>query len=203
MSKSLQSTIPMNHQPMQFGDVTLRAATPEERDSLYELVVRDTSWTAHNAPYLSSQCPTIEEFTQQHFTALCLGEDKRLITVNGQPVGTVSYYWESRESRWLDIGIVIYDPDYWAQGVGYNALILWISHLFEEFDLPRIGLSTWSGNIQMLRCAHKLGLKEEGRVRCVRYYQGQYYDNVFMGVLKEEWNEIISELELPINKNNM
>ena len=28
-------------------------------------------------------------------------------------VGTVSRYWEDRKTRWLEVGIVIYDSNYW------------------------------------------------------------------------------------------
>jgi len=35
--------------------------------------------------------------------------------------------------------------------------------------------------------AEKLGFLKEGQIRKVRYYQGQYYDSVKYGILREEW----------------
>jgi RimJ/RimL family protein N-acetyltransferase len=54
--------------------------------------------------------------------------------------------------------------------------------------LVRIGLTTWSGNQRMIRCAEKLGMKLEGRLRKCRFYNGEYYDSIRMGVLREEWD---------------
>jgi len=34
-------------------------------------------------------------------------------------LGLVSWYWESQETQWLSVGLVIYDPAYWGQGRGY------------------------------------------------------------------------------------
>lgn len=91
-------------------------------------------------------------------------------------------------TKWLKVGIVIYDPHYWNKGIDREALQLWITYLFEKFpDLCRIGLTTWSKNERMVRLAKKLGLLEEGRIRKVRYYEGEYYDSVKLGVLREEW----------------
>ncbi len=41
----------------------------------------------------------------------------------------------------------------------------------------------------MIATARSLGIKLEGRLRKVRYYKGQYYDSIKMGVLREEWAE--------------
>jgi RimJ/RimL family protein N-acetyltransferase len=76
-----------------------------------------------------------------------------VIEANETVIGTVSYYWEHRESLWLEVGIVIYDPSYWNGGYGSEALKLWIDHLFSVLPLVRIGLTTWSGNQKMIRCA--------------------------------------------------
>ena len=39
----------------------------------------------------------------------------------------------------------------------------------------------------MMVVAEKLGFLKEGQIRKVRYYQGQYYDSVKYGILREEW----------------
>ena len=46
----------------------------------------------------------------------------------------------------------------------------------------------------MMRCAEKLGMQQEARIRKVRYYQGEYYDSVKYGVLREEWQTLIQQL---------
>ena len=82
---------------------------------------------------------------------------------------------------------MIYDSRYWGRGIARNALTLWVDHLFQSLDIARVGLTTWSGNPQMMACAQKLGFQQEARLRKVRYFNGQYYDSVKYGMLKSEW----------------
>ena len=72
-------------------------------------------------------------------------------------IGIVSRYWENKKTRWLEVGIIIYNPDYWYGGYGSEALKLWTTRTFKDFpELEHVGLTTWSGNIPMMKCAEKL-----------------------------------------------
>ena len=104
--------------------------------------------------------------------------------------GIVSRYWENKKTRWLEVGIIIYNPDYWYGGYGSEALKLWTTKTFKDFpELEHVGLTTWSGNIPMMKCAEKLGYKLEAKIRKVRYHLGEYFDSIKYGVLREEWEE--------------
>ena len=103
-------------------------------------------------------------------------------------IGQVNWYWQSQETLWMEIGIAIFNEHYWGQGIGYNALTIWIDEVFEQNPkLVRIGLSTWSGNERMMRLSEKLGLKKEAVYRKARIVNNEYYDSVSYGILKEEW----------------
>ncbi len=113
----------------------------------------------------------------------------RLITTTeDELIGEVSWYWKSEETSWLEVGVVILNDQFWQKGLGYEALTLWIDEVFrEKKDLVRIGLTTWSGNIGMMRLAEKMGMTKEATYRKARIVDGRYYDSVSYGVLKEEW----------------
>lgn len=103
-------------------------------------------------------------------------------------IGQVSWYWISEETNWPALGIVIYDPQHWRKGIGYEALGLWSDYLLQVQPLfVRLDLRTWSGNAGMMRLAQKLGYKEEARFRSARIVNGQYYDGMGYGILREEW----------------
>lgn len=103
-------------------------------------------------------------------------------------LGMVSRYWISQETNWAAVGIVIYDPAYWGQGIGYEALGLWTDYLLTAFpDWVRLDLRTWSGNLGMIGLARKLGYREEARFRKARIVEGVYYDGLGFGILREEW----------------
>ena len=121
---------------------------------------------------------------------------KRRVITNekGELIGEVSWYWKSEETNWMEIGIAIFDEKNWGKGIGYTALKSWVDILFEtKKDIARLGLSTWSGNIGMIKVAEKLGMKKEAEYRNARIVDGKYYDSVSYGVLREEW-EIYNHL---------
>ncbi len=39
----------------------------------------------------------------------------------------------------------------------------------------------------MMHVAEKIGMKQEARIRQVRFYEGKYYDSVQYGILRDEW----------------
>lgn len=169
--------------------IQIRAARRDELEQVYALVTNNDEWTRFNGPYFPYQHPSLDQFAQTTFVRMLRGEDLQLITVDGIPVGSVNSYWECEATRWLEAGVVIYDQTYWGRGIAAKAIPLWISFLFQQWNIERVGMTTWSGNPRMMSLALKLGFKQEARLRKVRYYQGQYYDSIKYGVLRSEWEE--------------
>ena len=117
-------------------------------------------------------------------------ENKKIIANEDtdEIIGEVNWYWKSQETLWMEIGVVIFNEDYWGQGIGYKSMKIWIDEIFDENPkLIRLGLSTWSGNKRMIKLAEKLGFEKEAVYRKARIVEGQYYDSVSFGILKEEW----------------
>lgn len=117
-------------------------------------------------------------------------DDKRVVVFknSNKLVGEVNWYWKSRETYWMEIGIVIFDKSNWGKGYGINILKKWIDMVFDEQPrIIRIGLSTWSGNFGMLKLAEKIGMTRAAVYRKARIVNGEYYDSISYGLLKEEW----------------
>ncbi len=118
--------------------------------------------------------------------------DKMIISnEKDELLGEVNWYWKSKETNWLEVGVVIFDENNWGKGIGGQALKLWIDEVLRSREeLVRIGLTTWSGNMGMINLAEKLGLKKEAEYRKARIVDGKYYDSVSYGILREEWEEM-------------
>jgi RimJ/RimL family protein N-acetyltransferase len=146
-------------------------------------------WKKWDAPYFPLGYLNFEKYKENLKNTLdSNGVDKvAIIEKEGEIVGTVSYYWEHEPSRWLEVGVTIFESKNWSGGIGTAALNLWIDYLFANIEIARVGLTTWSGNERMIKSAEKLGMMMEGRMRKCRYYNGTYYDSIRMGVLREEW----------------
>lgn len=115
---------------------------------------------------------------------IALRDDDRLI-------GAVTWYWIDEVANWRALGIDIYDDTLWGRGLGFEALGLWIDHLFAVVpELPRLDMRTWSGNIGMMRLADKVGFTLEARFRDAREINGERYDGLGYGILPSEWKHL-------------
>ncbi|NOI29243.1 GNAT family N-acetyltransferase [Vibrio coralliilyticus] len=172
--------------------INIRPAKSDELETIHALVVSNDEWTKFNGPYFPYSHPSLEQFERGAFQRMIKGEDLQLVTVNDAPVGTVSCYWECEETRWLEAGIVVYDSAFWGKGIAATAIPLWVTYLFKNKQIERVGMTTWSGNPRMMSLALKLGFQQEARLRKVRYFNGEYYDSVKYGVLRSEWQKLHS-----------
>ncbi len=178
------------------SQITIRLLPIQEADlhHIWEIGFTTPSpkWKQFAAPYFDDYqpCDNFQSFQDSERYHWYLQPDVRGIVVDGLPIGIVSRYWECQNTRWLEIGIEIYDSHSWGQGYGTAALQDWITQTFADFpELEHIGLTTWSGNQGMMRTAEKLGMTKEAQIRKVRYWKGVYYDSVKYGVLREEWEK--------------
>lgn len=108
-------------------------------------------------------------------------------TITGVHVGWVTVYHRQHDPHRTEVGVGIHEDAYWGQGMGSEALGLWVDHLFSERGLGRFGFTTWSGNQGMIKVGEKLGFVLEGRIRRGCEVKGRFFDIIHMGVLREEW----------------
>ena len=153
-------------------------------------------WKDMNGPYYPSSTPEeIEQAVEVYVRNIEAGKwprPRRMLVIAEKEsdalLGTVSRYWQSEETNWLSIGLVIYDDANWGKGIGKEALSLWIGYLFDAMpELVRLDMRTWSGNVGMMKLAEKLGFKEEARFRMARIVKGEYFDGMGYGLLRKEW----------------
>jgi RimJ/RimL family protein N-acetyltransferase len=152
-----------------------------------------------NGPYYPRTPMTREEFVASKQRWLREMEENRPrsvlgIEIDGELRGTVTRYWVDEGTNWMEAGIVIYDSAYWSDGYGTEAFAMWIGYLFGALDVVRLGISTWSGNERMIKLAARVGMVEEARVRKARIVNGEYFDAVKMGILREEWEVLENNL---------
>ncbi|MFI9451642.1 GNAT family N-acetyltransferase [Amycolatopsis sp. NPDC052450] len=176
--------------------VRLRDWRPSDLSSLEDLLDPARPWHKTNGPYFGTPAAAAVASTAVELTttkaerpdpraglAVCDLTDGRLI-------GRVSWYWESRETDWRRMGLVIYDERCWGGGFGTEALRLWTTYLFSRTDTLRLDFATYSGNPGMIAVGRRLGFVEEGRFRRARRWSGGVHDAVVYGVLRAEWEQL-------------
>ncbi len=175
---------------LQQNKVIVRSIQKEDLYELWEISYqKNLEWMNWNGPYFNDPIYTWEEFKEMAEKYYVEHPLKSVILYDGEIAGMLTAGFEDGSlQHWLEFGICIYQNTKWGKGLGFLACELWVSYLFDLYPyIERVGCTTWSGNIRMLKLAEKLSMKLEGRIRKVRYYQNQYWDSMKYGVLREEW----------------
>lgn len=172
-------------------ELAIRPAISQDLKRMWELIFKESApeWKKWDAPYFPHNAMAYEKFLEKS-SQYIEQDDFWVITVDEKVCGIVSYYFEDSQSVWLEMGIVIHEGQNWNKGIGTRALKLWLDHIFNTLPQVRVGLTTWSGNERMIRVAEKLSMQLEARIRKVRLFEGEYYDSIRMGLLREEWDEL-------------
>ena len=155
-------------------------------------------WQQFDGPYYTRKSAAENDAHVERIRARVAAADwpsPRVVVViadrqTNELIGQLSRYWQSEETHWLSLGVAVYDAELWGRGIGYEALGLWGEYLLDALpELERLDLRTWSGNHGMMRLAEKLGYRMEARFRKARVVDGQHFDALGYGVLREEWRE--------------
>ncbi len=99
-------------------------------------------------------------------------------------VGLGVFFWNHGDTF---IGIGIGEREFWGKGYGSDAMKLALDYAFTELNMRRVTLNVFEYNPRAIRCYEKLGFRHEGRVRQYLNREGQRWDLIYMGIMKEEW----------------
>lgn len=176
--------------------VTLRAMTLADVEAYFDWMRPDAAWKRTDGPYFPlPDAETRAASKAKHHAWVARGHQPdplRRLTIadrqTGAFLGTATRYWISPESDWPALGLTLNDPASWGKGYGTEALGLLVDLVFEHHpEVVRVDLRTWSGNHGMVRVAEKLGFTCEARFRQAREVDGERYDGLGYGLLREEW----------------
>ena len=107
-------------------------------------------------------------------------EDDRTIGL----IGLDGIRWTHGDA-WIGIGLG--EREYWGKGYGTDAMRILLRYAFEELNLHRLSLGVFEYNPRAIRSYEKVGFIVEGSARQFLNRDGQRYDMIFMGILREEW----------------
>lgn len=86
-----------------------------------------------------------------------------------------------------ELGIGLGERAYWGKGYGTDTVRVVLRYAFTELNLRRVTLGVFAYNARAIRAYEKAGFKVEGRLRQYLARDGQRYDMIIMGMLREEW----------------
>jgi RimJ/RimL family protein N-acetyltransferase len=134
--------------------------------------------------------PEIERF----FQARVLGSDSLAMAIHERAtdrlLGTCAFSQLDGENGSALFHITIGEKDAWGRGYGTEATELMLEHAFTNLGLHRVSLSVFAFNERAIRAYRKAGFTIEGRAREAIWRDGQFWDELAMSVLEDEWREL-------------
>lgn len=105
---------------------------------------------------------------------------------DGTPVGTMGVHRINLKNRHATTGAIL-QKEYWGKGIGSTVKMYLLNYLFNELGLNRVKSLVWEFNERSVKYSLRCGYKIEGQLRQVLYRDGKYWDEIILGVLRDEW----------------
>lgn len=102
-------------------------------------------------------------------------------------IGEVRLDHIDMQDRRASFAIGILDPVWLGKGIGTQATKLALGFAFKSMQLHRISLRVLAYNSRAIRSYEKSGFIIEGREREAGFVDGEWYDDVIMGILDREF----------------
>jgi RimJ/RimL family protein N-acetyltransferase len=112
-------------------------------------------------------------------------DDDRLIGEAG--LGAVSWL-HGEACLYISLG----DRTCWGRGYGTDAVRLLLRYAFEGLNLARVTLGVFDYNPRAVRVYEKVGFVHEGRLRQNTRRDGEWHDEIVMGVLRQDWERAVA-----------
>lgn len=109
------------------------------------------------------------------------------ITVDGEVLGEIVLNEWDPEMDLISFRILM-DPNHASHGYGSEAMTLFLTYAFKQFDFNRIELEVYSFNPRARRAYEKVGFVYEGTKREAFQFDKKKYDIHFYSILNSDWN---------------
>ena len=156
----------------------------------------DHSWLVelHNDPEVLYNLTHPQSITMEQHLAWWgkVSQDQRqlrlVFVVDNARVGFAKFYDIDHTNNNCVLGGDIH-RDFRGRGLAKHMWTLMLQRCFEEMSLNRVSLTTAEYNEVGKHVYQKLGFKEEGRLTQSLYRDNQYWDQICMYMLREDWDK--------------
>ena len=111
-------------------------------------------------------------------------------------IGNISLMNVNEIDKTAELGIFIGDKNYHSSGYGSEAIKLILNYGFNYINLNNIMLRVYSFNIGAIKAYEKCGFKTFGIWKESHYFDGEYHDEIFMNIMKDDFNKNIKSKKL-------
>jgi len=134
--------------------------------------------------------PITKQAEMEWFDSLSKKENDVILaieTTDGEYIGNIGLHRINWTDRTATTGAFIGIKEYWGKGYGTDAKMILLSYAFNTLNLRKITSSVIAFNKRSLHYSLHCGYKIEGRKRKQMFCNGKYWDEIILGLFKEEW----------------
>ena len=84
--------------------------------------------------------------------------------------------------------------EHWGKGYAKEAIRILLRYYFEELRYQKVTVNIYAFNERSIKLHESLGFQHEGRLRRMIYTGGQFHDELYMGLTREEFAEKMQTL---------
>jgi RimJ/RimL family protein N-acetyltransferase len=107
------------------------------------------------------------------------------VVADDQVIGQVQLHSIDYFSRCCELGIAL-GRKHWNRGFGQDAVRTIVDYGFDVLNMNRVGLRVLADDARAIAAYRKSGFVEEGRLRQHAMVQGEFLDDLIMGILRED-----------------
>jgi RimJ/RimL family protein N-acetyltransferase len=171
--------------------VRLRALEPSDAELLFEHL-RDTEISRRDARIQWPRSLAEIRRRLENPDAGPASDSRELVveTLAGQLVGGIDIQSADHRNGTFSVGIGLSDRSAWGRGYAKEAMLLALRHMFHERRYQKCNISVYAFNTRALGLYHRLGFQDEGRIRRNYFTNGEYHDEIFLGMTCDEFEQL-------------
>jgi RimJ/RimL family protein N-acetyltransferase len=135
--------------------------------------------------------PLSNDEVQRFFYARIMGSEFLAMAIHVRDtdrlIGTCAFSQLDGDHGSTLYHITVGERDAWGKGYGTEATELMLAHAFTRLALHRVALTVFEFNSRAIRSYEKCGFVVEGRARQAIFRDGQFWDEIHMSILADEW----------------
>jgi RimJ/RimL family protein N-acetyltransferase len=154
----------------------------------------ETIWEWNNDPAVTlfSQSNPYASLSKEQMINSYFSNNSKIIyaicTLEGELIGEISYWFPNKLFKsTVEGGTVIGKKEYQKTGVGFEACMLMTRVVFNDKRINRISIVISDHNFMSKIPLEKALVTREGVIRKDRFIDGQYYDTIIYGILREDY----------------
>ena len=124
-----------------------------------------------------------------------------ITTLDNQLVGGIDVQSTDRRNGTFSIGIGLAERSAWGKGYAKEAMLLILRAMFHERRYQKCNIGVYAFNVRALALYRRLGFQEEGCIRRNYFTNGEYHDEILLGMTREEFDARYPKWHVSLNED--